>query len=74
MNDDFERPEGDRADAEEALATIRQAGRVDFALRIAQSLQAGSGAPRPLALAFEDTVTRVLPPESRGGEAQREAS
>lgn len=68
MNDDFGYRE-DREDAEQAIEAIRRAGRVDFALRIARNLQA-AGAPRPLAIAFQETVTPMLPPESPPGAAQ----
>jgi hypothetical protein len=72
MNDEFDSPAEDRANAEEALAAIRQASRVDFALRIANSLR-GAAVARPLAIAFEDTVSRMEPPESHPGEAQGDA-
>ena len=72
MNDDeWDNVETDRDGAEEALEAIRRAERVDFALRITQSLQGAGRAPRPLAIAFQQTVSRVVPPEAR---AQREAS
>lgn len=48
-------------DGEDSADVMRRAERVDFALRIAQSLGA-TGQARPLAIAFQETVSRVLPP------------
>jgi len=70
MNPDPDAPQSGRADADEALAAVQRAGRVDFALRIAQSLQDAAAVPITLAIAFEDTVSRVVPPESEEGEAR----
>jgi hypothetical protein len=62
MNDDLQRPDDDRNDADQALDALRRAGRVDFALRIARSLQA-TGTSRPLAMAFQQMVSPLAPPE-----------
>ena len=59
MNDDREDFDSERDGADEALEAMRRASRVDFALRIAQSLQGGRSGPKPLAIAFQETVTRI---------------
>jgi len=64
MNDDWQDFESERDGAEEVLEAFRRAERVDFALRITQSLQGADRAPRPLAIAFQQTVSRVVPPEA----------
>lgn len=61
MNDEREDFDSERDGADEALEAVRRASRVDFALRIAQSLQGGGIGPRPLAIAFQETVTRIPP-------------
>ncbi|HET7844950.1 MAG TPA: hypothetical protein VFL14_12420 [Xanthomonadales bacterium] len=66
MNDEREDFDSERDGAEEVLDAMRRASRVDFALRIAQSLQGGGIGPKPLAIAFQETVTRI----PTGDEAQ----
>jgi len=70
MNDELEDFDTDRAGLEDTLEAMRRAERVDFALRIAHSLQGAGSVPRPLALAFQQTVSRVVPPEAGAPSAQ----
>lgn len=67
MNDEREMIEP-QWDGEDSADVMRRAERVDFALRIAQSLGA-AGQARPLAIAFQETVSRVLPPGDGSGPA-----